>query len=134
MTIVIDASAALPIAVSTAGFASLGGHDLNAPALLWSEVTSVLRETAWRREITADLADLGMRRFLGADVTRHARRSLYREAAQLAAELGWAKTYDAEYVALARRLDAPLLTMDARLSRGVAHVIDVTRPDDVADG
>ena len=34
--------------------------------------------------------------------------------------LGWAKTYDAEYVALAQILDIPILTRDRRLARGGA--------------
>ena len=33
-------------------------------------------------------------------------------------ELGWAKTYDAEDVALARLLDCRVVTADARLRRG----------------
>lgn len=32
--------------------------------------------------------------------------------------LGWAKTYDAEYVALAALLKCRLVTLDARLRRG----------------
>jgi predicted nucleic acid-binding protein len=38
--------------------------------------------------------------------------------------LGWAKSYDAEYVALAQFLKCPLLTIDARLARGAAHLIE----------
>ena len=43
-------------------------------------------------------------------------------------QLGWAKTYDAEYVALAQILDVPLLTVDGRLARGVEHLIKVIGP------
>jgi predicted nucleic acid-binding protein len=40
---------------------------------------------------------------------------LVKRATAIAIELGWAKTYDAEYLALAERLQARLLTEDARL-------------------
>jgi predicted nucleic acid-binding protein len=36
------------------------------------------------------------------------------EAWRIADELGWAKTYDANYVALARLLGCKLVTLDAR--------------------
>ena len=32
--------------------------------------------------------------------------------------LGWAKTYDAEYVALAQLIGCRMVTLDARLRRG----------------
>jgi hypothetical protein len=43
------------------------------------------------------------------------------EAWSVADELGWAKTYDANYVALARLLRCRLVTLDARLRRGAAR-------------
>jgi hypothetical protein len=53
----------------------------------------------------------------------HRRRSL-----QVATALGWAKSYDAEYVALAQALACPLLTVDARLIRGAGHLIETIGP------
>ena len=40
-----------------------------------------------------------------------------------------ASTYDAEYVALARMLQAPLVTRDARLLRGARRVLPVVNPE-----
>ncbi|HEY3208372.1 MAG TPA: hypothetical protein VGL18_01050 [Actinomycetota bacterium] len=37
-------------------------------------------------------------------------------------ELGWAKTYDAEYIALARLMRCRLISLDARLLRGAARL------------
>jgi hypothetical protein len=46
-------------------------------------------------------------------------------------ELGWAKTYDANYVALARILDCRLVTLDARLRRGTARLGFVIGPTEL---
>jgi len=47
---------------------------------------------------------------------------------ELARSLGWAKTYDAEYIAVAQALACPLLTIDARLARGAGHVVEILGP------
>lgn len=49
----------------------------------------------------------------------------------MALSLGWAKTYDAEYVALARLSHEPLLTIDARLARRVGDLVEVRTPADL---
>jgi predicted nucleic acid-binding protein len=59
-------------------------------------------------------------------------RSLHERAWTIADELGWAKTYDAEYVALAQILGIPLLTVDGRLARSVEHLVSVVGPADLA--
>jgi predicted nucleic acid-binding protein len=46
----------------------------------------------------------------------------------MATRLGWAKTYDAEYLALARLLHCPLLTINARLARGGAGEARIMAP------
>lgn len=53
----------------------------------------------------------------------------YGDAAwRLAEDLGWAKTYDAEYVALAQLVDSPLVSIDERLRRGAGHVVRILGP------
>ena len=59
------------------------------------------------------------------------RAALLVEAWAIADRFGWAKTYDAEYVALALRLDAALLTRDERLRRGVGQLIQTADPFDL---
>jgi predicted nucleic acid-binding protein len=44
------------------------------------------------------------------------------EAWRVADELGWAKTYDAEYIALAQLLRCRLVTRDERLRRGTERL------------
>lgn len=128
-TIVIDASVALHAAASERGFAGLAAAQLVAPALLWSECTSVLREMHYRGEISTALKDAALARLLDGAIQKRSTRRLYVEASRIAVELGWAKTYDAEYVALARMLQAPLVTRDARLLRGARRVLPVVNPD-----
>ena len=52
-----------------------------------------------------------MNRFLTAPVAERRPRRLLERAWEVAEELGWAKLYDAHYVALARLMRVPLLTM-----------------------
>ena len=129
--LVIDASAALYLLASDVGIEPFGDLELGAPALLWSEVTSVLTEMRWRGELSVELADAAFDRLLASPIARHASEELYRDARDVARELGWAKTYDAEYVALARGLDVGLLSRDERLRRGASRLITVVAPDDV---
>ena len=102
-----------------------------APPLLWSEVTAALRQRAFRDDVSPELAERTLSTLLTSRIQRTTPSELYREAYVLAARMGWAKTYDAEYVALAQLLDAPLLTADARLRRGAARVIQTVAPEDL---
>jgi len=54
-----------------------------------------------------------------------------RDAWEIADTFGWAKTYDAEYVALARARNCPLLTFDARLARTAMRLVTVLGPSDL---
>jgi len=128
MVLVIDASAAVQASLASHGFALLDQEELVAPALLWSEVPSVLHEMAWRGTMSRALGREALERFLAAPISarRHAR--LTPEAWRIADELGWAKTYDAEYVALARLLGSRLLTLDARLRRTASRLVEILGP------
>lgn len=128
MKYVLDASAGLYLASSGRGFAGLAGHDLHAPALFWSECTSAIRQKLWRGEISRQLADRSMAALMEAAVERHHERELYVRASQIAERAGWAKTYDAEYVALAELLSSPLITRDERLRRGAGRIVSVVTP------
>ena len=53
------------------------------------------------------------------------------EAWRIADRLGWAKTYNAEYLALARLLRCRLLTTDAKLKASGSEVAKVIGPTDL---
>ncbi len=128
--LVIDASFGVQACLAEDGFTPIA-NDLIAPPLWWSEVTSALHELRWRRAISAELANHAFDRLGSAPVAERRHRRLRRESWAVAEDLGWAKTYDAEYVALARLLECRLLTLDGRLRRGASRDVTVIVPGDL---
>jgi predicted nucleic acid-binding protein len=117
VTLVVDASVAVTACLSRAGLSPLGDEHLVAPPLLWSEARSVLHELRWREEIDAADGDAARDALERLPVERRDDPRVGPAAWRLADALGWAKTYDAEYVALAELLGCRLVTLDARLRR-----------------
>ena len=129
--LVLDSSAALRASTSERAAADLEDHELLGPPLLWSEVHSAVHEALWRRDVDEPNAQRILSAFTALRVGRRSPRSLYPEAYRLAGELGWAKTYDAEFLALARIEGGKVLTTDARLRRGADRTGLVIDPSDL---
>lgn len=129
--VVVDASVVVQGCLEATGFAPFAHVDLVGPRLLLSEALSSLHELVWRGEISPELADSALDRLRGAPFEVRDPEGLVDAAWQLAESLGWAKTYDAEYVALARMLDCPLVTIDARLARGAGRVVRIIGPGEL---
>ncbi len=127
--LVVDASFAIRAALAHDGFDCLQKREAIAPALLWSESLSVLHEMQWRNAISPQLAETARRRLEAAPITQRRSARLRQRAWEIAARLGWAKTYDAEYVALAQVSNCPLLTIDARLARTAWREVEILTPD-----
>ena len=116
--LVVDASVGAAAALLGDGFDRLDDDELVAPALMWSEARSTLRQIAWRHETTWEEAEAAHARLERSPVRLGRHRRLGAEAWSIADELGWVRTYDAEYLALARLLDCRVVTADERLRRG----------------
>lgn len=128
--VVIDAAAALYLLAAEPRHP--GPSDLHAPRLLRSEVLSALHAQVWRGVVPPHAAVQMLQRLNGLRLHLFAdERILHDRAWTIATDLGWAKTYDAEYVALAQLLDIPLLTADDRLARAVVRLIRIARPAEV---
>lgn len=129
--LVVDASIAVELALRGTRPIPLVGEELLAPSLLWSESTSALHELAFRGQLDDALVTMAIDRLSDLGITPRGHPHLHHEARRIARALGWAKTYDAEYVALARLEGAALLTRDARLQRGAGRLVSILGPADL---
>jgi predicted nucleic acid-binding protein len=96
-----------------------------------TEASSVLHEMAWRGDIAKPRARAMLSRLLDAPVEVSMHEDLIEAAWKVADDFGWAKTYDAQYVALAQLMDCRLLTVDERMLRGVDRLGIAVRPHEV---
>jgi predicted nucleic acid-binding protein len=131
LTLVVDASVAVVAALADDGFSALREEPVLAPALMWSEARSALHELLWRNEISAEDAAAAHTRLEACPVQARKHARLGETAWQIADQLGWAKTYDAEYVALAQLLECRLVTLDARLHRSTSQLGFVVSPSEL---
>lgn len=133
-TLVLDASAAVHLATMGVPWPGLERFDFHAPPLMWSEALSGLSQAAHRGDMPHVALSAAVERMEALPVTTADAGVEHRRAAlDIARQLGWAKTYDAEYVALARTLDCSILTTDQRLQRGAKRLIDIVGPADLAE-
>jgi predicted nucleic acid-binding protein len=126
--IVLDASAVVALLLNTpagrrvAEAISSPALSLHAPELLDIEVLQVLQRYARLGALTPERGADSVAALGQLDITR------YRHAEMLPRMWGLRSNltaYDAAYVALAEALDAPLLTLDARLAAAPGHKAEV---------
>jgi predicted nucleic acid-binding protein len=118
---VVDCGAVLRLAAEEIEVAA--EHELLAPTLLRSQTLSALHEAVHRGEIPLDVALERLARIQALPIRLLGDAVLRRNAWQLADRLGWAETYDAEYVALTRLQADALVTLDAELARRVEGIV-----------
>jgi predicted nucleic acid-binding protein len=124
---VVDASAAIHLASAGVEVASV--HELLAPTLLRSQTLSALHEAVQRGEIQADVARERLARIGRMPIRLLGDAVLRRRAWDLADRLGWASTYNAEYVALTQLQADALVTLDAELARSVEGIVKTASID-----
>ncbi len=125
--LVIDANVAVAACARPDGFENLG-DELSGPPLLWSEARSTLHLQATKGVIDGERAQLLHERLIAAPNARVDPPELGGTARKIADEFGWGRTYDAEYVALAKLLGCRLVTLDTRLRRGADRLGFVRTP------
>ena len=105
----------------------LTAEAIEAPHLIDAEVVQALRMLVIRGVVEADVAHDRVARWAHLPVRRHDAATLLRRVWALREVLS---AYDALYVALAERLDCPLVTADRRLAGapGVGCEVRVIRP------
>lgn len=117
--IVVDASAVVARLLRTAFVDAIDlEQDLHAPELCDLEIASALRHGARAGELSLERAAEALSDYVALPLTLHGHRPLL---ARCFALLDNFSPYDASYVALAEQLRAPLLTLDGRFARAVAH-------------
>lgn len=92
-----------------------------APPLLPSEVTNVIYQRERRRLISPAESNDALTSFLALSIRLAQPLDLFADTLALAREYGLSATYDSQYLALARHLDAELWTADRTLIRSLPH-------------
>lgn len=104
-------------------------HELLAPTLLRSQTLSALHEAAHRGELPADVARERLRRVSALSIRLLGDTVLRRRAWELADRLGWAETYEAEYLALTQLQADAFVTLDEALARQVRGIVPTATID-----
>jgi predicted nucleic acid-binding protein len=131
MTVVVDASVVVAALVDSGSAgewsaAALQGHrEVAAPELLPFEVANVLRRLSATGALVGEVASLAHQDLLRLDLALWPYLPLAEQAWRVRDSVSM---YDASYIALARLLDAPLLTLDERLARAAGRLCDVRTP------
>lgn len=100
----------------------LAPEDAVGPPLLWPEVRSALHVALFRGILEEEDAAAALVTLESGALRERRHRRLGGEAWRIADELRWSKTYDAEYLALAHLLNAPLATFARRMLTAAARV------------
>jgi predicted nucleic acid-binding protein len=100
-------------------------HQLLAPALLRSQLLSLLYQSVRRGEMTKRAADQRLDYVRGLRIRLLGDRVLQNTAWKVADQLGWPDTCQAEYVALTQLQADAFVTLDAQLANAVKDLVTV---------
>jgi predicted nucleic acid-binding protein len=124
---VVDSSAVLHLA--SADTEVPAKHNLLAPTLLRSQTLSTLHEAVQRGEVAAEVARDHLARIGRMPIRLLGDAVLRRRAWELADQLGWAPTFNAEYVALTQLQADAFITLDKELARRVKGIVETASID-----
>jgi predicted nucleic acid-binding protein len=124
---VVDCGVVLHLA--SEGIEPEAGHELLAPTLLRSQALSALHEAVHRGELDPGQARDRLARIQALPIRLLGDAVLRRRAWEVADRLGWAETYDAEYVALTLLQADALVTLDGELARQVEGIVATATVD-----
>ena len=99
------------------------GATLIAPCHLAFEVTSVIRNHVYRRNISAKTGQMAFEAFLAQEIELRHPGDLEVRAWELAQQYNRPTAYDASYLALAESVPCELWTADGRLVRAVGGTL-----------
>ncbi len=100
-------------------------HQILAPALLRSQLLSLLYQAVHRGELTKKDAERRLSYVRGLRIRLLGDRVLQNVAWKVADQLGWPDTFDAEYVALTQLQADALITLDRQLAHAVKDLVTV---------
>ncbi len=124
---VVDAGALLHLA--EVGFEVPGEHELLAPTLIRSQTLSLLHEAVHRGELGDDVARDRLERIWRIKIRLLGDAVLRRVAWEFADRLGWASTYEAEYLALTKLQADAFVTLDQDLAGRLDGVVPTATID-----
>jgi len=127
---VVDAGVVIRLASTEARIAS--GHRLLAPTLLRSQALSLLHEAVHRGDLGPEAAWERLARIARMPIRLLGDAVLRRRAWDIAEELGWATTYDAEYLALTQLQADAFVTLDEKLRRSARGIVAVASIDELS--
>ena len=104
-------------------------HELLAPTLLRSQTLSALHEAVHNGELGADVGRDRLKNVGAMPIRLLGDAVLRRRAWEIAEQLGWAETYDAEYLALTQLQADAFVTLDAELARQAEGVVPLASID-----
>jgi predicted nucleic acid-binding protein len=129
MTVVVDSNILIAFALSAEPLHTqanqllaaweIAGTPLAAPRLFRSEITAVMRKVVFQQRITHVQGREMLSRLLLYPVEFHEDDELLKAAYELADEFNRPRAYDAQYLALAKRLSCEFWTADERMFNAV---------------
>lgn len=108
-------------------------HELLAPTLFRSQVLSNLHEAVVRGQMSSEAGRKQLEAIWNIKIRLLGDAVLRRLAWDIAEEMGWASTYDAEYIALTKLQADAFITMDPHLARRAEKLVSVASIEDLIE-